>query len=116
MMTRPVQHCRVDKLSLIDDSEPFDVTLLEAAKPRGIVLFSVGAGGNPERHLPLLGTLAEQAFAVVAPHFARLASSDSSRRSPAPPSEPFMKNGRKLPSSSAVSSPTRLAVALQSRS
>jgi predicted dienelactone hydrolase len=64
----------VAKLSLIDDSGPFDVTLLDAAKPRGIVLFSVGAGGNPERHLPLLANMAEQGFAVVASHFARLGS------------------------------------------
>jgi pimeloyl-ACP methyl ester carboxylesterase len=64
----------VAKLSLFDDSESFDVTVLDAAKPRGIVLFSVGAGGNPERHLPLLTTLAEQGFAVVASHFARMGS------------------------------------------
>jgi alpha-beta hydrolase superfamily lysophospholipase len=64
----------VARLSLFDDAEPFDVTLLDAAKPRGVVLFSVGAGGNPERHLPLLTALAEQGFAVAAAHCARLSS------------------------------------------
>jgi alpha-beta hydrolase superfamily lysophospholipase len=59
---------------LADDSESFDVTVVEAARPQRIVLFAVGAGGNPERHAPLLAFLAAAGCAVVAPHFARLAS------------------------------------------
>lgn len=62
------------KLSLTDESGAFDVTLLEADQPRRIALFSVGAGGNPERHLPLLRSLADHGLCVVAPHFERLTS------------------------------------------
>jgi pimeloyl-ACP methyl ester carboxylesterase len=53
---------------------PFDVTLLEPQTPTSIVLFAVGAGGNPERHLPLLNGLARRGSCVVAPHFERLLS------------------------------------------
>jgi len=60
---------------LNDGADSFDVTILEAAAPSHVVLFSVGAGGNPERHLPLLATLADRGCSVVAPHFERLASS-----------------------------------------
>ncbi len=57
---------------MADESGAFGVTLLEVAEPRGTVLFSVGAGGNPERHLPLLSSLAARGFTVVAPHFERI--------------------------------------------
>lgn len=60
-------------LSLMDDV-PFDVTRLDAAQPSCIVLFAVGGGGNPDRHLPLLQTLADGGCTVVAPHFERLVS------------------------------------------
>ena len=62
------------KLSLSDNGSDFEVTQFEAVKPSCVVLFSVGAGGNPDRHLPLMTSLAEHGCAVVAPHFARLAS------------------------------------------
>ncbi len=65
----------MNRLSLIDSGIPFDVTTLGAEKPSSIVLFSVGGGGNPERHLPLLISLAENGHKVVAPHFERLATS-----------------------------------------
>lgn len=65
---------RVSRRVLNDADEPFDVTILEAAKPSRVVLFSVGGGGNPERHLPLLTSLADHGCAVAAPHFARLMS------------------------------------------
>jgi hypothetical protein len=39
-----------------------------------VVLFAVGAGGQPERHATLLDALAESGCTVVAPHFERLAS------------------------------------------
>lgn len=64
--------CRVSKLELSDDLGSFEVTRFEARESRRIALFSVGAGGNPERHLPLLAALAEHGFTVVAPHFVRL--------------------------------------------
>jgi predicted dienelactone hydrolase len=38
------------------------------------VLFAVGAGGNPERHLPFLTALADSGCAIVAPHFERIAT------------------------------------------
>jgi pimeloyl-ACP methyl ester carboxylesterase len=64
----------VPRLSLNDGDEAFAVTLLEPAAPSRAVLFSVGGGGDPERHLPLLSALAGRGCTVVAPHFARLAS------------------------------------------
>jgi pimeloyl-ACP methyl ester carboxylesterase len=60
--------------SLKDGAEAFDVTLLEAATPARVVLFAVGGGGNPERHLPLLSALAADGCRVVAPHFERFTS------------------------------------------
>ncbi|MGE5783469.1 MAG: alpha/beta hydrolase family protein [Myxococcales bacterium] len=64
----------MSKVSIQDGPESFDVTLLEAEHPTRVVLFAVGGGGNPERHLPLLTSLAERGAAVVAPHFERLGS------------------------------------------
>jgi alpha-beta hydrolase superfamily lysophospholipase len=60
--------------SLPDGAESFNVTVLGPARPARVVLFGVGLGGNPERHLPLLESLAERGCAVVAPHFERLPS------------------------------------------
>ena len=68
------QDSRVSKRALSDGADSFEVTVLEAAEPSHIVLFSVGAGGNPERHLPLLTTLADHGYSVAAPHFERLVS------------------------------------------
>ena len=65
---------RISKVVLTDEAEAFDLTMLESPEPSRIVLFAVGSGGNPERHLPLLMSLAEHGCTVVAPHFARLAS------------------------------------------
>lgn len=65
---------RVFRCALNDEADAFDVTVLEAMKPSRLVLFSVGAGGNPERHLPLLTSLADHGCTVAAPHFARLVS------------------------------------------
>lgn len=62
-------------VSVRDGTEDFEVTLLRPNAARSIVLFSVGSGGDPGRHFPLLKTLAESGCAVVAPHFQRLASS-----------------------------------------
>jgi pimeloyl-ACP methyl ester carboxylesterase len=66
---------RVSKHSLNDGADSFEVTVVEAAEPSHVVLFSVGGGGNPERHLPLLTTLADHGCSVLAPHFGRLVSS-----------------------------------------
>jgi alpha-beta hydrolase superfamily lysophospholipase len=59
-------------LSLTDDGGRFDVTQLDPAHTSRVVLFAVGGGGSPERHLPLLNALAEAGCTVVAPHFERL--------------------------------------------
>lgn len=64
----------MSRLSLTDEAGPFEVTLLEARASTRVVLFAVGGGGNPERHLPLLTSLAGHGCTVVAPHFERLAS------------------------------------------
>ena len=60
------------KLSVSDGADSFDVALFEAAAPSAAVLFAVGGGGNPERHLPLLTSLHESGCTVAAPYFERL--------------------------------------------
>ena len=65
---------RVSRRALNDAAGSFDVTVLEATEPSRVVLFSVGGGGDPERHLPLLTSLADQGCTVAAPHFARMVS------------------------------------------
>jgi hypothetical protein len=62
------------RLSLQDETGTFDVTVGEVARSSRAVLFAVGAGGNPERHAPLLEALVESGCSVVAPHFERLVS------------------------------------------
>jgi alpha-beta hydrolase superfamily lysophospholipase len=49
-----------------------DITLVPAPKPSQVLLFAVGAGGNPARHAPLFDSLARQGCTVIAPHFERL--------------------------------------------
>ncbi len=60
--------------TLQDESESFQVSVREAKEFSPVVLFAVGAGGNPERHVTLLDTLKETSCTVVAPHFPRLRS------------------------------------------
>jgi pimeloyl-ACP methyl ester carboxylesterase len=60
--------------TLQDGAESFKVSVHEAARISSVVLFAVGAGGQPGRHATLLGALAESGCTVVAPHFDRLAS------------------------------------------
>jgi predicted dienelactone hydrolase len=60
--------------TLQDGAEAFIVSVHEAAENFPVVLFAVGAGGQPERHATLLDALAESGCTVVAPHFERLAS------------------------------------------
>jgi len=57
-----------------DGTESFAVSVRESQKPSILVLFAVGAGGNPERHVTLLESLAQSGCTVVAPHFQRLAT------------------------------------------
>jgi pimeloyl-ACP methyl ester carboxylesterase len=80
---------RLSRRFLNDAQESFEVLLLEPAKPRATVLFAVGAGGDPDRHLPLLQVLAAQGCTVAAPRFSRLAS-------PAPSAEELSTRARRL--------------------
>lgn len=59
---------------LRDGSESFEVSVRGPESSATTVLFAVGAGGNPERHVTLLDTLAAEGCSVIAPHFERLAS------------------------------------------
>lgn len=60
--------------TLKDGSESFEVSLHKSQEVSPVVLFSVGSGGNPQRHMTLLKQLAEAGCTVVAPHFQRLSS------------------------------------------
>jgi len=60
--------------TLQDESGYFQVSVREAEEPTIVVLFAVGAGGDPERYVTLLDTLAETSCTVIAPHFQRLSS------------------------------------------
>jgi len=64
----------MDKINLSDDGMTFEALLLNAAGPTHLILFAVGSGGNPERHLPLLNSLVENGCTVIAPYFERLLS------------------------------------------
>ena len=64
------------ELTLTDGAETFRVLRLEPVHLKRVVLFGVGAGGNPERHLGLIERLVEGGARVVAPHFERLKPPD----------------------------------------
>lgn len=61
-------------LSVDTELDAFSITRIEAEESRCIVLFAVGRGGNPARHLPLMQTMADRGCTVIAPHFEMLAS------------------------------------------
>ena len=75
--------------TLRDGAETFKVLVHEAATNSSVVLFAVGAGGQPERHATLLDALAESGCMVVAPRFERLAS-------PVPSEEELTLRARRL--------------------
>jgi pimeloyl-ACP methyl ester carboxylesterase len=67
--------CHSDVQRIRDGAEAFNVTVIEANQSsKRLVLFAVGRGGNPERHLPLLRSVAALARTVIAPHFDMLTS------------------------------------------
>lgn len=74
---------------LQDGTDSFEVSVHEATIYSPVVLFAVGAGGQPERYATLLGTLAEFGCMIVAPHFDRLAS-------PVPREEEMTLRARRL--------------------
>ena len=59
---------------LKDDVQPFEVLVLQTARPSHMVLFAAGRGGDPRRHIPLLQALARHGCTVIAPHFEPLVS------------------------------------------
>ena len=59
---------------LQDGTDSFEVSVHQAAKKSPVMLFAVGAGGQPERYATLLAALADFGCTVIAPHFERLAS------------------------------------------
>jgi len=60
-----------------DGAGSSEVTVLGDVNSSRTVLFSVGSGGNPLRHLDLLSSLAAESL-VVAPHFDRLTTTQPS--------------------------------------
>lgn len=60
--------------TLHDGSELFKVSVIEGAMPSPVVLFAVGAGGQPERYTTLISVLSDAGCTVIAPHFERLTS------------------------------------------
>jgi pimeloyl-ACP methyl ester carboxylesterase len=75
--------------SLQDGEESFEVMLWESKHAVRTVLFAVGAGGNPQRHQPLLAALASDHCTVIAPHFERIVS-------PLPTQASLLLRARKL--------------------
>jgi len=64
-----------DMRQIRDGAEAFNVTVIEAEQTsKRVVLFAVGRGGNPSRHLPLLRSVAALGCTVIAPHFDMLNS------------------------------------------
>ena len=74
----PTAGVRMETLTLLDGSEPFDVSVHAASAGKSAVLFAVGAGGDPLRYGTLLAALANAGCTVIAPHFQRLAATTPS--------------------------------------
>jgi alpha-beta hydrolase superfamily lysophospholipase len=77
------------KRLLEDEAGEFELSVLESPNAARIVLFAVGGGGDPERHLPLLQGLAARGCTVVAPHAARITT-------PSPSEEELLVRARRL--------------------
>ncbi|WP_394845504.1 alpha/beta hydrolase [Pendulispora brunnea] len=77
------------EISLSDANGSFAVTVHQGSSPSRVVLFAVGGGGDPQRHLPLLSALVECGCSVVAPHFARLGA-------PAPTDDELLLRAQRL--------------------
>lgn len=83
---------------LKDDEGEYNVTLFENTSSECRVLFAVGSGGNPTRHLGLLENLFQAGCSVVAPHFDRLTS-------PQPSSEQLQRRAHRLTQASELIAP-----------
>jgi len=70
-----IAECHSDVQQIRDGAETFNVTVVESNQSsKRLVLFAVGRGGNPERHLPLLRSVAALGCTVIAPQFDMLTS------------------------------------------
>jgi hypothetical protein len=70
-----MQHqIRESRIQLEDGAATFAVTTIAGESCALSILFAVGRGGDPGRHLPLLRRLARGGRLVIAPHFDLLAS------------------------------------------
>lgn len=65
---------KMKKITHNNGKGDFEFLFLKKSNPTFTAIFSAGGGGNPERHLPLLQSLAESGCTVVAPYFERLVS------------------------------------------
>jgi pimeloyl-ACP methyl ester carboxylesterase len=63
---------RVESLSVSSWRNKLNILTLGPTSPERVVLFAAGAGGDPERHRPLLEHLAAHGCQVIALHFERL--------------------------------------------
>lgn len=93
----------MERVSLQDETGTYDVTVGAVARPSRLVLFAVGAGGNPERHAPLLAALLGSGCSVVAPHFERLAS-------PNPTDAELLLRARRLTLASNIGGPSEIPI------
>lgn len=65
----------MNRINIQAKNNSFDALILKACNPIKCIIFAVGSGGNPERHLPLLISLYEKNYTVIAPFFERITSS-----------------------------------------
>ena len=72
-------HFSMDRISLNAKNVGFEAIHFESADPQRNVIFASGSGGNPERHLPLLESLASHGCNVIAPNFGRIVSPNPSK-------------------------------------
>jgi pimeloyl-ACP methyl ester carboxylesterase len=70
-----IAQCHSDVQQIRDGAETFNVMVVDANQSsKRLVFFAVGRGGNPERHLPLLRSVAALGCTVIAPQFDMLTS------------------------------------------
>lgn len=74
---------------LDDGGQPFEVVVLEPTRATAVVLFSVGGGGDPRRHLGFLQSLAAEGCLIAAPAAPRLVA-------PAPTAAELETRARRL--------------------
>lgn len=81
------QFTYMQKIRLKTKNARIDAALLRAPNPSQSILFAVGSGGNPDRHLPLLNSFSERGWTVIAPYFERIVN-------PFPSTEELIHRGK----------------------